>query len=80
MQLQHRIEEILGEGSRLYEGTALYGTDAAQSRRPFRVSVNAFARRWSPQRFAIGRRKHAVESDQMIVTDSFSRAPSRRPT
>ena len=72
MQVQHRIEEILGEGSRLYEGTALL---RELTPRTLDTISSLGERLCAPVVSAalcdMGVASSAVEATELIVTDSF---------
>ena len=72
MQVQHRIEEILGEGSRLYEGTALLRELTPRTL----DSISSLGERLcapvvSAALCDMGVASSAVEATELIVTDSF---------
>jgi aspartokinase/homoserine dehydrogenase 1 len=72
MQVQHRIEEILGEGSRLYEGTALLRELTPRTL----DSISSLGERLcapvvSAALCDLGVLSSAVEATELIVTDSF---------
>ena len=72
MQVQHRIEEILGEGSRLYEGTALLRELTPRTL----DSISSLGERLcapvvSAALCDLGVASSAVEATELIVTDSF---------
>src|SRR5438132_2482046 len=72
MQVQHRIEEILGEGSRLYEGTALLRELTPRTL----DSISSLGERLcapvvSAALCELGVASSAVEATELIVTDSF---------
>jgi bifunctional aspartokinase / homoserine dehydrogenase 1 len=72
MQVQHRIEEILGEGSRLYEGTALLRELTPRTL----DSISSLGERLcaplvSAALCDLGVASCAVEATELIVTDSF---------
>ena len=72
MQVQHRIEEILGEGSRLYEGTALLRELTPRTL----DSISSIGERLcapvlSAALCDLGVASSAVEATELIVTDSF---------
>jgi bifunctional aspartokinase / homoserine dehydrogenase 1 len=72
MQVQHRIEEILGEGSRLYEGTALLRELTPRTL----DSISSLGERLcapvvSAALRDLGVASSAVEATELIVTDSF---------
>jgi len=71
-QVQHRIEEILGEGSRLYEGTALLRELTPRTL----DSISSLGERLcepvvSAALCDLGVASSAVEATELIVTDSF---------
>ena len=71
-QVQHRIEEILGEGSRLYEGTALLRELTPRTL----DSISSLGERLcapvvSAALCDMGVASSAVEATELIVTDSF---------
>src|SRR5256886_1093873 len=72
MQVQHRIEEILDEGSRLYEGTALL---RELTPRTLDTISSLGERLCAPVVSAalcdMGVASSAVEATELIVTDSF---------
>ena len=72
IQVQHRIEEILGEGSRLYEGTALLRELTPRTL----DSISSLGERLcapvvSAALCDLGVASSAVEATELIVTDSF---------
>src|SRR5882724_11088914 len=72
IQVQHRIEEILGEGSRLYEGTALLRELTPRAL----DSISSLGERLcapvvSAALCDLGVASSAVEATELIVTDSF---------
>jgi aspartokinase/homoserine dehydrogenase 1 len=72
MQVQHRIEEILDEGSRLYEGTALLRELTPRTL----DSISSLGERLcapvvSAALCDMGVASSAVEATELIVTDSF---------